>query len=222
MYFTRHNRCLYVWWRQSWLDPLSMNNKLKFCSCFFFFPATDRLSCMVVTQILKHSQHVTLLIYVLALCAVWSGPSLVYLFLPIDNSLSSYSDFCGATEVTLEATLSGGDGKAAWQHTQLFRNSLAGCGENCLEMIIKLADLWEPEVKWTSLDSLKMPYCGYNTKSWLAVPDYPADSLFPFQSFHFAKWKLHGYWIGNHQNESLLCFETQKLRGWSIKLMLFP
>lgn len=58
-----------------------------------------------------------------------------------DNSLSSYSDFCGATEVTLEATLSGGDGKAAWQHTQLFRNSLAGCGENCLEMIIKLADL---------------------------------------------------------------------------------
>lgn len=77
---------------------------------------------------------------VLALCAVWSGLLLVYLFLPIDENLSSYSDFCGATEVTLEATLSGGDGKAAWQHTQLFRNNLAGCGENCLEMIIKLAD----------------------------------------------------------------------------------
>lgn len=58
-----------------------------------------------------------------------------------DKNLTSYSDFCGATEVTLEATLSGGDGKTAWQHTQLFRNSLTGCGENCLEIIIKLADL---------------------------------------------------------------------------------
>ncbi|XP_040403242.1 peptide-N(4)-(N-acetyl-beta-glucosaminyl)asparagine amidase isoform X4 [Cygnus olor] len=55
-----------------------------------------------------------------------------------DKNLCSYSDFCGATEVTLEAILNGGDGETAWQHTQLFRESLTGCGENCLEIIIKL------------------------------------------------------------------------------------
>lgn len=58
-----------------------------------------------------------------------------------DKNLCSYSDFCGATEVTLEAILNGGDGETAWQHTQLFRESLTGCGENCLEIIIKLTDL---------------------------------------------------------------------------------
>ncbi|XP_025956940.2 peptide-N(4)-(N-acetyl-beta-glucosaminyl)asparagine amidase isoform X1 [Dromaius novaehollandiae] len=58
-----------------------------------------------------------------------------------DKSLCSYSDFSGATEVTLEASLNGGDGEAAWQHTQLFRENLTGYGENCLEIIIKLADL---------------------------------------------------------------------------------
>ncbi|EOA94545.1 Peptide-N(4)-(N-acetyl-beta-glucosaminyl)asparagine amidase, partial [Anas platyrhynchos] len=58
-----------------------------------------------------------------------------------DKNLCSYSDFCGATEVTLEAILNGGDGETAWQHTQLFRESVTGCGENCLEIIIKLTDL---------------------------------------------------------------------------------
>lgn len=58
-----------------------------------------------------------------------------------DKNLCSYSDFSGATEVVLEAVLSGGDGEAAWQHTQLFRESLTGYGENCLEIIIKLSDL---------------------------------------------------------------------------------
>ncbi|XP_010131922.1 PREDICTED: peptide-N(4)-(N-acetyl-beta-glucosaminyl)asparagine amidase, partial [Buceros rhinoceros silvestris] len=58
-----------------------------------------------------------------------------------DKNLCTYSDFSGATEVMLEAALSGGDGDAAWQHTQLFRESLSGCGENCLEIIIKLSDL---------------------------------------------------------------------------------
>ncbi|KAF2983821.1 hypothetical protein EK904_005179, partial [Melospiza melodia maxima] len=58
-----------------------------------------------------------------------------------DKNLCSYSDFSGATEVMLEAVLNGGDGEAAWQHTQLFRESLTGCGENCLEIIIKLSDL---------------------------------------------------------------------------------
>ncbi|XP_062425323.1 peptide-N(4)-(N-acetyl-beta-glucosaminyl)asparagine amidase isoform X2 [Rhea pennata] len=58
-----------------------------------------------------------------------------------DKSLCSCSDFSGATEVTLEAILNGGDGEAAWQHTQLFRENLTGYGENSLEIIIKLTDL---------------------------------------------------------------------------------
>lgn len=79
---------------------------------------------------------------VLLLYTVWSCDLLNYLsFPPIDKNLCSYSDFSGATEVVLEAVLNGGDGEAAWQHTQLFRESLTGCGENCLEIIIKLSDL---------------------------------------------------------------------------------
>nr|XP_048693163.1 peptide-N(4)-(N-acetyl-beta-glucosaminyl)asparagine amidase [Caretta caretta] len=58
-----------------------------------------------------------------------------------DKILRSYSDFSDATEVILEAELSGGDGDIAWQHTQLFRESLSNSGENSLEIIIKLIGL---------------------------------------------------------------------------------
>ncbi|XP_007505246.2 peptide-N(4)-(N-acetyl-beta-glucosaminyl)asparagine amidase isoform X1 [Monodelphis domestica] len=58
-----------------------------------------------------------------------------------DKSLHSYHDFSDATEVILEAKLSGGDGDVAWQHTQLFRQSLYDRGENSLEIIIKFSDL---------------------------------------------------------------------------------
>nr|XP_023410668.1 peptide-N(4)-(N-acetyl-beta-glucosaminyl)asparagine amidase isoform X2 [Loxodonta africana] len=58
-----------------------------------------------------------------------------------DKKLRSYHDFSGATEVILEAELSRGDGDVAWQHTQLFRQSLNDHEENCLEIIIKLGDL---------------------------------------------------------------------------------
>ncbi|XP_063518177.1 peptide-N(4)-(N-acetyl-beta-glucosaminyl)asparagine amidase isoform X2 [Pongo pygmaeus] len=58
-----------------------------------------------------------------------------------DNSLHSYADFSGATEVILEAELSRGDGDVAWQHTQLFRQSLNDHEEDCLEIIIKFSDL---------------------------------------------------------------------------------
>ncbi|XP_049622013.1 peptide-N(4)-(N-acetyl-beta-glucosaminyl)asparagine amidase isoform X1 [Suncus etruscus] len=58
-----------------------------------------------------------------------------------DKTLHSYPDFSGATEVTLEAELSKGDGGVAWQHTQLFRQSLSDPEEKCLEIIIKFSDL---------------------------------------------------------------------------------
>ncbi|XP_012641715.2 peptide-N(4)-(N-acetyl-beta-glucosaminyl)asparagine amidase isoform X2 [Microcebus murinus] len=58
-----------------------------------------------------------------------------------DKNLHSYHDFSGATEVILEAELSRGDGDVAWQHTQLFRQSLNDHEENCLEIIIKFSDL---------------------------------------------------------------------------------
>ncbi|XP_036742017.2 peptide-N(4)-(N-acetyl-beta-glucosaminyl)asparagine amidase isoform X2 [Manis pentadactyla] len=58
-----------------------------------------------------------------------------------DKTLRSYHDFSGATEVILEAELSRGDGAVAWQHTQLFRQSLNDHEENCLEIIIKFSDL---------------------------------------------------------------------------------
>ncbi|XP_021534482.1 peptide-N(4)-(N-acetyl-beta-glucosaminyl)asparagine amidase isoform X2 [Neomonachus schauinslandi] len=58
-----------------------------------------------------------------------------------DKTLHSYHDFSGATEVILEAKLSRGDGGVAWQHTQLFRQSLNDHEENCLEIIIKFSDL---------------------------------------------------------------------------------
>nr|KAF6335546.1 N-glycanase 1 [Pipistrellus kuhlii] len=58
-----------------------------------------------------------------------------------DKILRSYHDFSGATEVILEAELSRGDGDVAWQHTQLFRQSLKDQEENCLEIIIKFSDL---------------------------------------------------------------------------------
>jgi len=60
---------------------------------------------------------------------------------PTDRNLRSYDDFCGATEVTLEAELSRGDGDVAWQHTQLFRQSLNDHAENGLEIIITFSDL---------------------------------------------------------------------------------
>lgn len=68
-----------------------------------------------------------------------------FFFPPTDKTLHSYRDFSGATEVILEAELSRGDGAVAWQHTQLFRQSLNDHEENCLEIIIKFNDLWEPE-----------------------------------------------------------------------------
>ncbi|XP_006883415.1 PREDICTED: peptide-N(4)-(N-acetyl-beta-glucosaminyl)asparagine amidase [Elephantulus edwardii] len=58
-----------------------------------------------------------------------------------DKKLHCYHDFFGVTEVILEAELSRGDGDVAWQHAQLFRQSLDDHEENGLEIIIKFSDL---------------------------------------------------------------------------------
>ncbi|KAJ6666463.1 hypothetical protein lerEdw1_020186 [Lerista edwardsae] len=57
-----------------------------------------------------------------------------------DKSLHTYPDISNVTEVILEAELSGGDGDIAWQHTQLFRQSLNEA-EDCFEIVIKFSDL---------------------------------------------------------------------------------
>lgn len=114
-----------------------------------FYWEGQMLLCLVAyefeqLQLTSLNIHYSLafLTWFLLLYTVWSCGLLNYLsFPPIDKNLCSYSDFSGATEVMLEAVLNGGDGGAAWQHTQLFRESLTGCGENCLEIIIKLSDL---------------------------------------------------------------------------------
>ncbi|KAL7976712.1 hypothetical protein Chor_008661 [Crotalus horridus] len=56
-----------------------------------------------------------------------------------DKRLHSYPDISNTTNVILEAELSGGDGNIAWQHAQLFRQSLKEI-EDCFEIIIKLSD----------------------------------------------------------------------------------
>lgn len=58
----------------------------------------------------------------------------------IDKRLHFYPDISNTTNVTLEAELSGGDGNIAWQHAQLFRQSLKDI-EDCFEIIIKLSEL---------------------------------------------------------------------------------
>ncbi|KAM9308819.1 peptide-N(4)-(N-acetyl-beta-glucosaminyl)asparagine amidase [Gastrophryne carolinensis] len=52
-----------------------------------------------------------------------------------DKGVSSYCEFVDAAEVVLEAALCGGEGDSAWQHTQLFRESLTA-KENSLEIIV--------------------------------------------------------------------------------------
>ncbi|XP_007893698.1 peptide-N(4)-(N-acetyl-beta-glucosaminyl)asparagine amidase isoform X2 [Callorhinchus milii] len=55
-----------------------------------------------------------------------------------DKETYLFPSFHGSTELILEAELSGGQGDTAWQHTQLFRQSLNDCQEYPLEMIITL------------------------------------------------------------------------------------
>ncbi|XP_056375984.1 peptide-N(4)-(N-acetyl-beta-glucosaminyl)asparagine amidase isoform X2 [Hyla sarda] len=57
-----------------------------------------------------------------------------------DKNLYTYPEFRNASEVILEADLCDGEGNTAWQHTQLFRESLSGT-EPALEIIITFKEL---------------------------------------------------------------------------------
>ncbi|XP_018425568.1 PREDICTED: peptide-N(4)-(N-acetyl-beta-glucosaminyl)asparagine amidase [Nanorana parkeri] len=56
-----------------------------------------------------------------------------------DKNLYSYPEFVNAPEVVLEAELCGGEGSSAWQHTQLFRESMTN-NENTMEMIVTFTE----------------------------------------------------------------------------------
>ncbi|XP_067915959.1 peptide-N(4)-(N-acetyl-beta-glucosaminyl)asparagine amidase [Heterodontus francisci] len=67
--------------------------------------------------------------------------NLVSIDLSGDQGTHSFPNFNGSTELILEAELSGGEGDVAWQHTQLFRQSLNDRQDYPMEIIITLQDI---------------------------------------------------------------------------------
>ncbi|XP_048414085.1 peptide-N(4)-(N-acetyl-beta-glucosaminyl)asparagine amidase [Stegostoma tigrinum] len=67
--------------------------------------------------------------------------NLVSIDLKGDESTHSFTDFNGSTELILEAELTGGEGDVAWQHTQLFRQSLTDRQDYPMEIIITFKDI---------------------------------------------------------------------------------
>jgi len=49
-----------------------------------------------------------------------------------------FEAFSGSTELRLSAELSGGNGPVAWQHAQLFRQSLSDSHEHPLSIVLRL------------------------------------------------------------------------------------
>ncbi|XP_061884782.1 peptide-N(4)-(N-acetyl-beta-glucosaminyl)asparagine amidase isoform X1 [Entelurus aequoreus] len=58
-----------------------------------------------------------------------------------DGSMQSFQSLKGSSELIVTAQLSGGDGDTAWQHSQLFRQSLKETGLSCFEVLIYLQDV---------------------------------------------------------------------------------
>ncbi|XP_005937554.1 peptide-N(4)-(N-acetyl-beta-glucosaminyl)asparagine amidase [Haplochromis burtoni] len=57
-----------------------------------------------------------------------------------DGSAQSFSSLCGSSEFIVAAEVSGGTGETAWQHSQLFRQSLKETEESTFEVIVHLQD----------------------------------------------------------------------------------
>lgn len=62
------------------------------------------------------------------------------MFDPSDGTTQSFPAVAGSSQLLLTAELGGGDGDAAWQHSQLFRESLEQTEERSLEVQIHLED----------------------------------------------------------------------------------
>ncbi|XP_054619790.1 peptide-N(4)-(N-acetyl-beta-glucosaminyl)asparagine amidase isoform X2 [Dunckerocampus dactyliophorus] len=58
-----------------------------------------------------------------------------------DGSMQSFQSLNASSELIVTAQLSGGDGDASWQHSQLFRQSLKETGESSFEVIIYLQNM---------------------------------------------------------------------------------
>lgn len=56
--------------------------------------------------------------------------------------MHSPTGLTGSEEVVVEAELSGGDGEVAWQHAQLFRQSLKDTETSSFEILVEMEDAW--------------------------------------------------------------------------------
>lgn len=54
--------------------------------------------------------------------------------------MHSPTGLMGSAEVVVEAELSGGDGEEAWQHAQLFRQSLKDTEATSFEILLEMED----------------------------------------------------------------------------------
>ncbi|XP_036423576.1 peptide-N(4)-(N-acetyl-beta-glucosaminyl)asparagine amidase [Colossoma macropomum] len=57
-----------------------------------------------------------------------------------DGRMHSLAGLSGSTELVVEAELSGGDGDAAWQHAQLFRQSMKESETSSFEILVEMED----------------------------------------------------------------------------------
>ncbi|XP_035038415.2 peptide-N(4)-(N-acetyl-beta-glucosaminyl)asparagine amidase [Hippoglossus stenolepis] len=57
-----------------------------------------------------------------------------------DGNMQSFPSLSGSSDIVVAAELSGGEGEASWQHSQLFRESLKETEESSFEILIHLED----------------------------------------------------------------------------------